>query len=359
MSRSSKSSINIFNSTFKPPPSRIQTTKIDIKDFFNSISNNRQIKFDNVLIDNINGLIDKKYRDQTKYKFTDGNDKKILMKSYFIFIYYFIAYLLKVKFRLYKLDKIEIKQDDLYGIREETIYDISPVELECERDYEKINNDFTNNHNNNNKSSYNFKETRINDKILENFYHRFDISDLINNKYLIYKCLNFKTKINEYIIFNKEHITIKDLKHLCGLNDSSLIINDKFNLPKFLTENGDELLIELLKVEYQYPQYLAFGENLEGWTDDNSKIIIFDKIKELYVKYVPSEEATSGGNSKNKYKIYVNKKTNYAYINYNKKKHYFHKNNNKIFIQLDDKSININKKIASYNNKTNSYFIII
>jgi hypothetical protein len=281
------------------------------------------------------------------------------MKSYYIFIYYFIAYLLKLKFRLYKLDKIEIKEDVYNGISRETIYDISPVELEDEEDYEKINNDFTSHHNYNDKNSYNFKETIANGITFENFYIYFDITDLINNKYLIYKCFNFRTNINEYIIFNKDHITIKDLEDLCGLNGSSLSINNKFNLPDFLIENGDEPLIELLKVEYQYPKSPKDYEYLEYWDEDNSKIIIFDKIMELYVKYVSSKEATSGGNSKNKYKIYVNKKTNYAYINYNKKKHYFHKNNNKIFIQLDDKSININKKIASYNNKTNSYFIII
>lgn len=90
----------------------------------------------------------------------------------------------------------------------------------------------------------------------------------------------------------------------------------------------------------------------------SEKIIIFNEIKNIYDKYISLLEKT-GCSNKNKYKIYVNKKTNYAYINYNKKKHYFYENNNKIFIQLDDKSININKKILSYNNKTNFYFIII
>jgi hypothetical protein len=69
MSRISRSSKNIFHKISTPPLYKIQTTKIDIKDFFNSISNNREIKFDNVLIDNISELIDGQYTLKETYSF--------------------------------------------------------------------------------------------------------------------------------------------------------------------------------------------------------------------------------------------------------------------------------------------------
>jgi len=221
-------------------PSVVEIKKLDIKSFFKNIADDdNKIIFDNVLINNFNNLIINLYEleNMSISSFYDGDYKKKLIRSYNIFIYYFIACLIKLNDKLYKLDKIVINNN--------TIYDISQLKLFSDDAYNRIYEDFKEPYDeliyNNDLYYYSFKECRTDEIIFGNFYKCLYIKDLINNKYLIYK-----TKLNEYIIFNKNIITKDDFENLCHLNGSTLIINYNFNLPIFLIENDTEPLIKRL-----------------------------------------------------------------------------------------------------------------
>ena len=66
----------------------------------------------------------------------------------------------------------------------------------------------------------------------------------------------------------------------------------------------------------------------------------------------------SGGKIKDKYKINIDKKTNFIYIKYNNNKVFLYKNlKDKIFITLDNKVIYITKKNFNHDKKTNKIYI--
>ena len=68
------------------------------------------------------------------------------------------------------------------------------------------------------------------------------------------------------------------------------------------------------------------------------------------------EHSVYGGGIKQKYKIHINKKTNFIYILINKKKIYLYKDvNNKFFITLNDKKKFINKKNISSEGSSNFF----
>jgi hypothetical protein len=147
---------------------------------------------------------------------------------------------------------------------------------------------------------------------------------------------------------------------LYKIANSYLIINDASNFNKkthaFISN------IKNYKISLKYlnlPEYLIKEKINNDYID---KIIIKDNKQyydlEMERRLTAETEATMGG-SNNKYQIFSDKKTNIAYIKYNNKKFYFYENENKIFIKINNKKINITKKILNYNNKLNFYFIKI
>lgn len=328
-----------------PPPNSIAITKIDVNHFFTSIKDeDNKVTFDNVIIINLTELIQKLSPNPDF-----GDYKKIIEKSYNIFLYYFIVYFVYSR-NLYKLDKITRDDDNT------TIYNISQLQLDPNtekliktnlRDKSKVANYI-------NEQGVNFiapvtPETATPDNpVFGHFYCALPIDNIINNNYAIYKTIK-----NEFIIFNTTHITPNDLETICRTNGLELHVNQKFDLPNFIRTNDDKKLIRTLSKKYIYPQYSFNKTELLYQHHSYGEFEIFDKIEELYTKYLQQ----TGGN--NKYKICINKKTNYAYINYNKNKCYFCSRKNKIFIKLDNNNINIKKKHLSHDSKNNTYFISI
>jgi hypothetical protein len=138
----------------------------------------------------------------------------------------------------------------------------------------------------------------------------------------------------------------KTFAFISKLKDENInILFQYLNLPKYLIENEinshyiDKSIIEANKIYY----------NLEN----------IERLRRSEPEIEDETEAITGG-SNNKYQIYSDKKTNFAYIKYNNKKSYFYKkeNENKIFIKIDNKIINITKKLLSYNSKLNSTFLL-
>ena len=88
---------------------------------------------------------------------------------------------------------------------------------------------------------------------------------------------------------------------------------------------------------------------------NNNEHVNISFLKNLYLTHNFSNDMKGG---KNKYKIYINNKTKFAYINYNNKKSYFYKND-KIYIKIDNNIVYLTKKSVSYDKKLNSYFLKI
>ena len=172
--------------------------------------------------------------------------------------------------------------------------------------------------------------------------------------------INKQPKLKLYQIANS-YLIIKDTSNLnektfafiSKLKDENINIEMKYlNLPEYLIKEKinsdyiDKRIIEVNKIYYglekEERQRRSEPEPEEEYEDDETET-----------------EATTGG-SNNKYQIYSDKKTNFAYIKYNNKKSYFYKkeNENKIFIKIDNKIINITKKLLSYNSKLNSTFLL-
>jgi hypothetical protein len=172
--------------------------------------------------------------------------------------------------------------------------------------------------------------------------------------------INTQPKLKLYQIANS-YLIIKDTSNLnektfafiSKLKDENINIEMKYlNLPEYLIKEKinsdyiDKRIIEVNKIYYglekEERQRRSEPEPEEEYEDDETET-----------------EATTGG-SNNKYQIYSDKKTNFAYIKYNNKKSYFYKkeNENKIFIKIDNKIINITKKSLSYNSKLNSTFLL-
>jgi hypothetical protein len=171
--------------------------------------------------------------------------------------------------------------------------------------------------------------------------------------------INKQPKLKLYQIANS-YLIIKDTSNLnektfafiSKLKDENINIEMKYlNLPEYLIETKinsdyiDKSIIEVNKIYYGLEKEERRRRSEpepeeEEYEDDET-------------------EATTGG-SNNKYQIYSDKKTNFAYIKYNNKKSYFYKkeNENKIFIKIDNKIINITKKSLSYNSKLNSTFLL-
>ena len=126
------------------------------------------------------------------------------------------------------------------------------------------------------------------------------------------------------------------------LYDLIEIIND-VNLLKLLYYEMEEKGIDYLK-----------NTTVIMYLESNPSLI----SKEEYNDIIDNEKCKIIGGTKTKYIINNDTKTNRAYIKYNNKKVYFYKkDNNKIFIEIDKKIISITKKIFSYNNKENNYYI--
>ena len=126
------------------------------------------------------------------------------------------------------------------------------------------------------------------------------------------------------------------------LYDLIEIIND-VNLLKLLYYEMEEKGIDYLK-----------NTTVIMYLESNPSLI----SEEEYNDIIDNEKCKIIGGTKTKYIINNDTKTNRAYIKYNNKKVYFYKkDNNKIFIEIDKKIISITKKIFSYNNKENNYYI--
>lgn len=313
------------------------------------------ILLDNVLINNIYEAIFnitriEQFKSELKlFSSSDVSDYFIIMiHIYKIFLYNFILYLTIFDTKLYKLDK-HVKDDGT------TIFNITQLELAPHTPSEKMRNNFTNSDDTLQYNRYiRFKKVVSSDGILfDHFYSALEIDDIANNIYKIYK-----TNRNEFIIVDINHVTNDDLETLCRLNNCKLHINNKFNLPEFIGKN-DERLKKYLSKQYEYPQYDPDNTGKLSNLKDNGTFNFFDKISTFYDKYISLQQSQTTGGNNNKYNICTNKKTNYAYIIYNKKKSYFYKNENKIYIKLANNNFYINKKILSYDSNSNSYFIII
>jgi hypothetical protein len=322
--------------------------KFDLNQFLNSIKNGDN----NIILDNVslNIIYDTLYYIDKQFKLDVNVDfKKIMIHSYKIFLYNFILYLYIYNYKLYKLDKNEV-------IAGTSIFNISQLQLSSSEIYIKMRDNFTNEDTDLTESNFNYDNSitfkkHISSEVIQsnNLYFTIAIENLINNKYTIYKTNN-----NDFIITD---ITNEDLEFICRSNNFTLNINNKFNLPEFISENCEIFKNYLLK-KYVYPQFNANGrDNLLMWHKLGT-FKIFDNISFLYDKYMSLKTSETIGGNNNKYKICINKKTNYIYIIYNKKKCYFYKNN-RMFIKIDNNNIYINKKLLSYDNESNSYFIII
>lgn len=163
--------------------------------------------------------------------------------------------------------------------------------------------------------------------------------------------INKQPKLKLYQIANS-YLIIKDTSNLnektfafiSKLKDENINIEMKYlNLPQYLIEKGinsdyiDKSIIEANKIYY-----------------------VLENDERIRRSRPEDETDVTTGGSNNKYQIYSDKKTNFAYIKYNNKKSYFYKkeNENKIFIKIDNKIINITKKLLSYNSKLNSTFLL-
>ena len=339
--------------TKKQKTANIRINEIDVNYFFKSIKNeNNLIILDNVLIDNFDETLRNiitQFTLEITSEFIDANDfRKIMKHIYTIFLYNFILYLVVFDPRFYKLDKhVNVDGTTIFNIAQLKLSDNDLLDDKIRADFTKPDTIIQYN-----KSIY-FQNHKSQEICFGHFYKNLKIDYIVNNEYAIYK-----TNRNEFIIFDVKHVTNDDLEKLCSLNNCTLHIKNKFNLPEFIREN-DERLKNYLSKKYIYPRFNEDKIDNLMYYEHNNTLIFFDKISSLYNKYISLEQPLkTGGN--NKYKICINKKTNYAYIIHNKKKCYFYKNENKIYIKLaNNNNIYINKKLLSYDNKSNSYFIII
>lgn len=179
----------------------------------------------------------------------------------------------------------------------------------------------------------NEKKLYVIDFILHNNIWHFNIIQIKRNQYDKFINKNFNSDnmdtYNNFYINNKTN----NVFIFKNYYDSEYPINFNFDIIKF---HNDELY---------YKNYINTLIELDPTNTANYSLYTYSLL---------------GGANKttNKYKININNKTKFIYILYNNKKVYLYKNDkNKIFINLDNKTIYITNKKISHDKEFNNIYI--